>query len=67
MAKRSRRSLSKKWMPAGTKRITNTEGFRVWKFGDREFVSLRELIYRINPSQKDAEEKLVSATSTADS
>jgi len=66
MAKRSRRSLSKKWIPSGTKRITNSEGFRVWKFGDREFVSLRELIYRINPTQKDAEEK-VSATSTMDS
>lgn len=66
MAKRSRRSLSKKWMPTGTKRVTNAEGFRVWKFGDREFVSLRELIYRINPTQKDAEVK-VSATSTMDS
>jgi len=52
-------------MPSGVKRVRNSEGFRVWKFGDREFVSLRELIYRINPTQKDAEVK-VSATSTMD-
>lgn len=64
MAKRSRRNLSRKWIPSGAKRVRNSEGFRVWKFWDREFVSMRELIYRMNPTQKDSEEKLVSASST---
>lgn len=62
MAKRSRRSLSKKWMPKEAKRVRNAEGFRVWIWKGKEFVSLRELIYRINPTQKDADEKFVSAT-----
>ena len=54
MAKRSRRSLSKKWMPKGAVRGMGEGGKRVWKWNGKEFLTLRELIYRINPTEKDA-------------
>lgn len=39
MSKRSGRHLSKKYLPAGVKRITEN-GKRVWAFGDLRFSSL---------------------------
>jgi hypothetical protein len=58
MAKRSGRHLSKKWLPIGAVRVMGSDGKnRVWKWMDKEFKTMRELIYRVNPTQKEAEEK----------
>ena len=45
MAKRSRRSLSKKMLPLGAIRTTGSQGGRVWKFGTSEFKTMRDLIF----------------------
>ena len=60
MAKRSRRSLSKKWMPADAKRITNSEGKRVWLSKGVEFFSLRDLIFN-RPIQLEVKETPVES------
>jgi hypothetical protein len=49
MAKRSKRGLSKKWLPKNSVRIMGTEGTRVWKWEGREYPTMRSLIFRGNP------------------
>lgn len=41
--KRSKRSISKKYMPKDLKRITNKDGRRVWTTGGKEYSSLAEI------------------------
>jgi hypothetical protein len=58
MAKRSRRELTKKWLPKGSIRTMGSNGRRVWKYSDKEYDTMRDLIYRLNPTQKDGDTKV---------
>lgn len=45
MAKRSHRSLSKKGFP-GLRRYTNSEGVRMWRYGEEDYATLREVVMK---------------------
>lgn len=66
MAKHSGRRLSKKWIPNGAKRITNANGVRVWSWKEKEYASMRDLIFRYIAPDSETVAELASALSVND-
>lgn len=65
MAKKSGRHLSKKLLPKDALRKRNTEGFMMWFHDDKQYNSMRDLIFRkVSDKNVDSKVELIDATST---